>query len=144
MDMNSTGRLALAIASGVFLIVATQSVSAQEPEKKEEDAKRNLQVLPADMPQGEIIATMKNFTRALGVRCTYCHVGEEGKPLSTYDFASDDKKHKQIAREMMKMTAMINKHHFNAEAPADYKVTCYTCHRGSEHPETTAPERPAT
>ena len=33
---------------------------------------------------------MPGFTRALGVRCSYCHVGEEGESLSTYDFASDD------------------------------------------------------
>lgn len=34
---------------------------------------------------------MRGFTRALGLRCSHCHVGEEGAPLATYDFAADEK-----------------------------------------------------
>jgi tetratricopeptide (TPR) repeat protein len=41
----------------------------------------NLQVLPKDLGKRELLETMKNFTRALGVRCQFCHIGEEGKPL---------------------------------------------------------------
>ena len=52
---------------------------------------RNLQVLPKETKFSSRIDTMKAFTRALGVRCTYCHVGKEGEPLETYDFASDDR-----------------------------------------------------
>ncbi len=84
---------------------------------------------------------MKFFTRSLGVRCTHCHVGEEGKPLSTYDFASDKKANKAIARDMMRMVRRIN----TRELPAigglmDAQVTCYTCHRGSKEPARNPPE----
>ena len=58
----------------------------------------NLQVLPKDCPGIRLGPVMIGFTRALGVRCSYCHKGEEGKPLSTYDFASDDNPNKKRAR----------------------------------------------
>ncbi len=43
----------------------------------------NLQVLPKDWPGTRLRPVMVGFSRALGVRCSYCHKGEEGKPLST-------------------------------------------------------------
>lgn len=100
----------------------------------------NVKVIPKDTPRGEVVELMKHFTRALGVRCTYCHVGEEGEPLSTYDFASDAKREKKMARFMMRMTYDINDRHFGDEARASVtnmqanEVTCYTCHRGSTDP----------
>jgi hypothetical protein len=42
------------------------------------------------MPPQELRALMSSFTRALGVRCVYCHVGEEGKPIRDEDFAKDE------------------------------------------------------
>jgi hypothetical protein len=42
----------------------------------------------------------------------------------------DDKKTKQTARKMIEMELALNKSHFNGEI----EVTCYTCHRGAEHP----------
>jgi len=39
---------------------------------------------------------------------SYCHVGEEEQPLSTYDFASDDNPKKDIARTMYNMLGAIN------------------------------------
>ena len=64
---------------------------------------RNLKVLPPDMPIAALVDTMASFTRALGVRCTYCHVGREGDPLDQYDFASDARQAKQTARDMLRM-----------------------------------------
>jgi hypothetical protein len=49
---------------------------------------KNLKVLPEDTPPRQVVGIMRGFAIGLGVRCTYCHVGEEGAPLSTYDFAS--------------------------------------------------------
>src|SRR6059058_3640019 len=49
---------------------------------------KNLKVLPKDISRADLLSTMKFFSQSLGVRCTNCHVGEEGKPLSTFDFAS--------------------------------------------------------
>src|SRR5689334_5698860 len=63
----------------------------------------NLKVLPKDIPTQDLVGMMNGFTRALGVRCIYCHVGTEGKPFQRGDFAKDDKPTKQKAREMIKM-----------------------------------------
>jgi tetratricopeptide (TPR) repeat protein len=57
---------------------------AQERWSWPEKAK-NLQVLPKDMPGSKLGPIMGGFARALGVRCWYCHMGQKGKPLSTYD-----------------------------------------------------------
>lgn len=104
----------------------------------------NLTFFPADTPPDVLLAAMKNFTRALGVRCQFCHVGQEGLPLEKFDFAADTKPQKQTARAMMRLTAEINGQITKAmpDAPAKgYQVTCWTCHRGSNHPHHT-PEAP--
>ena len=80
---------------------------------------------------------MRDVTMALGVRCQYCHVGEEGKPLSEFDMPSDTKATKKRAREMMRMTKAINSQHL-ASLQGDklgLEVTCATCHRGAARPE---------
>lgn len=97
----------------------------------------NLEVLPDSIPRDTLVQLMAGFTRALGVRCTYCHVGEEGRPLSTYDFASDEKHPKEMARRMLRMVAAINgeylgDHRHGDEPPV--RVTCATCHRGLTAP----------
>ncbi|HEX7938394.1 MAG TPA: hypothetical protein VF483_05330, partial [Gemmatimonadaceae bacterium] len=38
----------------------------------------NLQVLRKDMPRDSVVAIMRTFTGALGVRCEYCHAEREG------------------------------------------------------------------
>ena len=62
------------------------------------------------MTRGEVTQVMRGFTRALGVRCQHCHVGE-GNDLSKFDFASDAKPQKEIARKMMLMATDINGKH---------------------------------
>ena len=85
---------------------------------------------------------MTGFTRALGVRCSHCHVGEEGEPLNTYDFASDDNPNKERAREMLRMLGSINDHLKNIEPSGVQPVNmwCHTCHRGRPRPMTLAEE----
>ena len=46
------------------------------------DEFQNLQVLPKDVEKRQLVDLMKSFCAALDVRCTHCHVGEEGAPLS--------------------------------------------------------------
>ena len=100
---------------------------------------KNLKVLPADISGPQLIATMKFFSQSLGVRCTFCHVGAEGQPLSSFDFASDSKREKQTARKMLAMVHRINQEDFGVTDFSKVKVTCFTCHRGSQHPETQIP-----
>lgn len=87
---------------------------------------RNIQVLQgADIP-----ATMQSFVQALGLldkgTCEYCHEA---------DRASDAKPQKVTARRMVIMMRAIN----GTFADGKQHVTCYSCHRGSPTPLTTAP-----
>src|SRR5262245_2455173 len=132
---------------------------AQLPAKPE-----NLQVLPKDMPTDTVVAVMRGFAMSLGVRCPFCHVertpaagpaaaggapaqpaagapggGGGGGPFANFDFKSDEKDHKKIARIMMKMVDSVNTHFLasipNRDDPAT-NVNCYTCHRGLTKPGT--------
>ena len=83
---------------------------------------KNLQILPKDMPKAEIKKAMKKIAAALGVQCEHCH--------DTDDFAKDTK-NKETARQMLKMTAEINKEFFKGEN----RVGCITCHNGAKEPK---------
>ena len=113
------------------------SARAQEAWSWPEKGK-NLQVFPKDFPKEKLAAVMKGFTRTLGVRCTYCHVGQEGQPLRTYDFVSDQNPNKQRAREMYLMLGDINGHLKKIEPSGDKRVNmwCGTCHQGRPRPMT--------
>ena len=99
---------------------------------------KNLKVLPEDISSSELRDIMRQFSFATGIRCSGCHVPKEGAPLSEWDFQSDDKDQKRIAREMLKLTADINKKVGkidDVDAAAAVKVRCMTCHRGIEQPK---------
>jgi galactose-1-phosphate uridylyltransferase len=79
------------------------------------------------------------------VRCNFCHVRNDS--TKTWDFASDDNKHKLVAREMMTMTNQLNDKYFDMtggkrDINTKLMVTCYTCHHGKTDPETVAPNPP--
>ena len=130
--------LALFGAASIHSLASAQTTptpAAPAPAKH-----KNLQVLPADISREQLFATMKGFAQGLGVRCSHCHVGEEGQPLSTYDFASDAKREKRVARAMLRMTMAINRDTLPAIADLnDAHVTCFTCHRGAVKPLTAPP-----
>jgi hypothetical protein len=132
-------RIVLASAGAVFAVSvafgqtaepatsapATRATAFANPPHK------NLKVLPQDISGAELLGTMTFFAESLGVRCAFCHVGKEGQPLSTFDFASDAKPEKRTAREMMAMVDRIDTDDFDI---TEAKVTCYTCHRASTAP----------
>lgn len=125
--------------AGIVCCAALYSPSglAQEvwtwPEKP-----KNLKVLPKDWSGSRLRPVMIGFTRALGVRCSYCHKGEEGKPLSTFDFVSDENPNKKRAREMYRMLGEIDEHLKKIEPSGDKRVNmwCHTCHHGRPRPMT--------
>lgn len=122
----------------VFLSTSAQSQDQWTwPEKTE-----NLQVLPADWSGARLRPVMTGFSNALGVRCSHCHVGEEGQPLSTYDFVSDDNPNKERAREMLRLLGSVNDHLKKIEPSGDQRINmwCHTCHRGRPRPMTIAEE----
>jgi len=133
-------KLALAAGCAAFLAaVATAQAPAPPAAGPMSPPYKNLQVLPKDISREQLVGNMKFFAQSLGVRCTHCHVGAEGQPLSTFDFASDAKAKKLTARAMLQMAHKLNKDEFDGEM----KVTCFTCHRGSTKPLTEPPPPPA-
>lgn len=127
-------------AATVMLVAYGRPAVAQEwtwPDHPE-----NLQVLPEEWTGQRLRPVMTGFTRALGVRCSHCHVGEEGQPLSTYDFASDDNPNKGRARTMLRMLGDINETLKTLEpsGPERVNMWCHTCHRGRPRPMTLGEE----
>ena len=125
-------RLAVLAVAGLALAAST-TLRAQIPEKI-----TNLQVLPKTTTRAEILPVMKGFALNLGIRCEHCHVGE-GNDLSKFDFASDAKPAKAVARQMMKMVTALNTQVEGIGDPAPAgtaKITCFTCHRGAVKPLT--------
>ena len=90
---------------------------------------QNIQIIRE--PAWRIPTGMMSLTRWLGVDCSYCHTLNE--------FERDDKEPKKIARQMFKMVHDINQDNFPGTEPGNFKVTCWTCHRGSIKPETNQP-----
>ena len=75
---------------------------------------------------------MKQFRTALGVKCNFCHAASKTDPKKM-DFASNENKHKDEARDMMRMTTRINKKYFKNDQVNG--VTCYSCHNGQKEPK---------
>ncbi|MBX7153055.1 c-type cytochrome [bacterium] len=122
-------RLLLAL---IMVIALPVSAQWKWPEKGQ-----NLKVLPKETKPEELRDAMMEHVNGLGIRCSYCHVGEEGKPLTEFDFVSDAKRPKLIAREMIAMVKTINSQLIrNAvkDNPTPIEVTCTTCHHGSPKP----------
>jgi len=94
------------------------------------DKPRNLKVLPKNISEKALDSIMDKFNADLGVQCNFCH--KQDKKTLEFDYATDVKGEKGIARKMMIMTNEINKKYFNfnaADKNAVQAVTCFTCHR---------------
>ena len=117
-----------------LLLVGTTAAAAQG--RFPPDSLINLQVLPEELTVQQVIGQMRNYTGALGVRCQYCHVGEEGRDLATFDFVSDEKRTKLVAREMIRMVQLINGRldSLPGREANGLRVSCNTCHRGVTRP----------
>ena len=87
---------------------------------------KNVQVLKTELA-GDFVRRMGGFARALGGRCTRCHVAG--------DWQADTKQEKAVARGMIELVNVIN-----ARLPeiqgvrANTKIGCNTCHRGQGRP----------
>jgi thioredoxin reductase len=141
MKLGPSG-LALAAAAALFGMSVAAAQTAAPPAAQPPFAippYKNLKIFPKDISRADLLSNMKFFSQSLGVRCTHCHVGEEGKPLSTFDFASDAKDKKATARKMLAMVHRINEQDFSVTDFSKVKVTCFTCHRGSTKPLTAPP-----
>jgi photosynthetic reaction center cytochrome c subunit len=107
----------IVMLSSFALLVRGQAV---EPKTAEQVYKNIVQL--KGTPADQLGPAMQFIAVSLGVECTFCHV--QGQ------MDVDEKPAKKTAREMMAMTAAINKNAFKGRL----QVTCYSCHRGSAHP----------
>lgn len=133
----------LSIPFFAALVIKTQTATAQTqtpavPQTETAGQKfKNVKVLN-DMPADQLGKVMNLMSASLGVNCSFCHVVDQ--------WEKDDKKEKQTARDMIKMTFAINKGNFDGRT----EVSCNTCHNGRERPQgqpnlmpVAADERPA-
>jgi len=128
--MRSVAVVALALLS-----VAGRAY-AQPPGKWPPDSLVNVQVIPKTTRPVQVWGMMRNIAGGLGVSCTFCHVGTDTTPLERIDFASDQKRNKLVARQMMRLVQEVN-HRLDtipARPAPTVVVTCETCHRGVNRP----------
>jgi hypothetical protein len=126
------------VFAGIMLFASAAFAQDRGRGPAQPPAPRNLQVLPKDSGAQDVLGVMQQFTRGLGVGCTYCHVEQTAPLLSVeeqqaaqaaaaanpqqggrgrgrgrgagpqMDFASDDRRQKRTARAMLAMTNEIN------------------------------------
>lgn len=133
---NYKGFFVISLLCGV---VALGTLSFRQA--PEHPAPTNLKILPKNIDHTTLIAIMHDFEHALNYHCGDCHAPSQADPKKL-DFASDANPKKNVARRMIKMMMRINKKNFKVKGDfaqnyvvnAKYRVTCYTCHHGSEHP----------
>ena len=152
--------LAVAALATLLILGCTTATSTAPAAAQPQSEFKNLQVLPKTITRPELLATMRSFTRGLGVKCNHCHVVAATEPKEELDFPSDAKEEKRVARVMLQMTQQINgpwlekveaaegheeeTDHAPAAtatpaAPAQLRVGCWTCHRGKTEPELPPP-----
>jgi tetratricopeptide (TPR) repeat protein len=135
-------RASYAIVLATVLFAASIAVSAQGQggAAQQPNGFTNLQVWPADTPRPVILNFMNAFNRSLGITCDYCHVQRDGR----FDFASDEKREKRVARKMIllrdsinvQLSAIVDKPvtagptSVEARPGAPTRVLCASCHHG--------------
>ena len=142
------------LSVGISLILASSAYAQQRGGGRGAAAPvpathENLKVLPADIPQQELLQTMQGFAQALGVQCGYCHAtapapqtpargagggrGRGGPAAPQFNLPSDEKLTKKTAREMLLIVRDLNTRvpaAVGKSADAAARVQCVTCHRG--------------
>jgi len=121
---------------GVVVLAAPATLLAQARGRWPPDSLINTQVISRSTPVLQVVGMMRDVAGDLGVRCEFCHVGEEGMPLERFDFAKDEKRTKLVARQMMRLVEEINRRvdTLPGRRSAGLQVTCRTCHRGVSRP----------
>lgn len=121
------------------ICVAAAAANSFAQNKHEEERPTNLKVLPKNITGEELHKIMRGYAMSLGVKCGFCHVSEavEGQSRPKFDFASDNKQEKVIARKMMQMVDGINGNYIGKIIGTDHAlepITCVTCHMGHVTP----------
>jgi hypothetical protein len=127
------GALIACFAGASYMHGQAAAPTEQKPANTEqkplmaEDVFKNVQLLRG-IPVKEFLDTMGFFSAATGMNCIDCHSPQGADSLDGYAI---DTPLKQTARKMMIMVDTLNRSNFGGAK----KVTCYTCHRATDHPE---------
>ena len=109
-------------------LVSARGQAAPDPTPPmSENVFKNIQVLKG-IPADEFMDTMGMFASSLLFDCTGCHVPEI---LTNRDAFSMPTPRIQRARQMVVMVTALNRTYFGGQP----RVTCFTCHRGSNTPD---------
>jgi hypothetical protein len=115
-------------ASNEAAVEALLKAIAGKEDRPAGEVFRNVQLLK-DVPAGRFLKIMDlGYSRSLGISCDYCHVEDR--------WEADEKRPKRAAREMIRMTSLINEKLGELQEidTADATVNCTTCHRGYVKP----------
>src|SRR5213594_3574367 len=133
MKMNSGWRRAILGAAEIVIVglaglgyARGQNAQNVRPQMSEE-AFKDIRVLKG-IPVDEFMDVMGMFSASLGYCCTDCHVKEAVGNIGA--FAAQTPKI-QTARRMIALVNTINTGSFGGAK----RVTCFTCHHGSDMPE---------
>src|SRR5687767_15235379 len=123
------GAVALAVAALLGASVSARQAPAQpQPETgpMSEEVFKSVMLLRG-IPVDTFFEAMGMFANSMGNDCTFCHVSE-----AVFDKAKFAESTPRImkARQMIVMMNTINKQYFAGQT----RVTCFTCHGGSDRP----------
>ncbi|HEX5701788.1 MAG TPA: c-type cytochrome [Pyrinomonadaceae bacterium] len=128
---------ALTLSAMAVFVISNRNTQAEfgaaavaPQEKPVEQTRKNIKVLTG-LPDSQLIPVMNFMSASLGRRCNFCHITDKGRD----GFALDDKPEKNTAREMIKMVMGLHKQSF----PGASEISCFTCHRGQNHPVNVPP-----
>ena len=120
------------LCTGLVCLVTLAGANGQTAQEQKpqlaEDVFKNVQILRG-IPVDQFMGTMGFFSAALGMNCIDCHTADS---VGNWAKFAADTPVKQTARKMILMMNTINKGNFAGMR----MVTCDTCHRGTDHPET--------
>ena len=126
--LKITTFLTFALFASVFF------ASKGETQTKTETAGQKFKSIKVlnEMPADQMGKVMNMMSASLGVNCAFCHASNDG------DYEKEGFEHKDIARQMLKMTFELNKNYFENRP----EVNCNTCHQGKAHPQAVFPLKP--
>ena len=130
MNFGSKRAVHYLLAIALMPFICAPLAQAQTPppaDQKAETVFKNIQLLKG-ISVKEFMDTMGFFSAATGMNCIDCHAPEAADSLEGY---AVDTPLKQTARKMLIMVQTLDKSNFGGQL----KVTCYTCHRATDHPE---------
>src|SRR5665213_3322644 len=126
----------LSLMQGIILLVLSAALAYGQPAQPAAAKARMADAVYKDirllkgLTVDQFLDTMGFFSAATNMNCIDCHGLLAAGDQKHY---ADDTKLKTTARRMIGMMQAINKQNFGGASI----VTCYTCHRGAEHPKAT-------